>query len=198
MPAFSSREPPRADEDRAAVDALRLPREVAAAGGQVAVGAAIDQRDRALALVELRDALRELLALRDHPPGPPPPARDCAGTGVVIASAMSSSFMRSTMRPSSMRTARAGCVRTILPCSLPLYLSKSAALAIGARTTSACTVPFVLGVQDFGQADDRHHLRLDHVRVEAHELPSLAERPRLLVHAGSPHSPNFFFVQSAA
>ena len=51
---------------------------------------------------------------------------------------------------SSMRTWRAGCVRTILPFSWPRYFMQSAAFAITGRTTSAVTVPLMPGVHDFG------------------------------------------------
>ncbi len=44
-----------------------------------------------------------------------------------------------------MRTARVGCITTILPRSLPAYLAKSASLPICTRTTSLLMVPAVEG-----------------------------------------------------
>ena len=50
-----------AGEDRAAVDALCLPRQIAAAGGEIAVAAAIEHDGRAFGDEEALDELRKLL-----------------------------------------------------------------------------------------------------------------------------------------
>ena len=59
--------------------------------------------------------------------------------------------MRRTNGPSSIRTSRAGCVRTILPLSVPRYFWKSASFSICTRATSATTTPFVPGVHEPGK-----------------------------------------------
>src|SRR5581483_591901 len=116
------------------------------------------------------------------PPGWAPVPR-AAGIGVVSASATSSGVILRMIGPSSIRTGRGGCVRTILPASLPRYFAKSASEAICTRTTSAVTSPFVPGDHSW-RSDERLRLRLDEVGGELHERPALAEFPPLLMDVG--------------
>ena len=161
--------------------AAAAPRQVAAAGRRVRVAAAVEERDDAFGFVELPGASAgSSRRRRGRRPRHGRRARR-AGPARRDRSLLLRGPCRSSCRmngPSSMRTARAGCVRTILPFSVPRYFSKSASVvglhahdvgddrALGARRPRS------------GKADERLDLRLDQVRAEANERPALAERKR--------------------
>ena len=107
-----------ARENRAAVDALRLPGQIAAAGRQVAVRAAFEQCRHAFGDVELRRSC----SVR---PGPPPPRRRHPRAGrrrnrrrqcFLNVAARSSAGRRD---PRACARGATGCGRTILPLSVP-------------------------------------------------------------------------------
>ena len=106
--------------------------------------------------------------------------------------------MRCTIVPSSIVTSRSGCVRTILPASLPRYLSKSASVSICTRTTSAVTVPFVPGDHDAGNPMSGWtcgSIICALKRTSDHPLPNAHGSRWALTR---PHSPNFLMAQSLA
>src|SRR5262245_35571296 len=108
--------------------------------------------------------------------------------------------MRTMNGPSSMRTARDGCASTILPFSCPLYVAKSASLAIAARTTSGRHHTVGAGRPRLRKADERLDLRRDEVRAEPFERPAPPEVPVLAMDVREPplrhllHRPRARFV----
>ena len=100
--------------------------------------------------------------------------------------------------PSSMRTLRSGCVRTIFPASLPLYFAKSASFEIWTRTTSPVIVPFVPDDHSCGKPMIGWicgSVMCAVKRTSDHPLPNAHRSWCAFV---SPHSPNFFIVHSLA
>ena len=120
-----------AGEDRAAVDTLRLPRQVAAARRRIGVGAAIEHGGGAFGDEEPLHRLRELLRGRRRraraSPSHAAAAPAAPGPSSPRPSRCRSSAARCGRR--ALRTARGPCSTTILPCSWPLYLARSASLA---------------------------------------------------------------------
>ncbi len=117
---------------------------------------------------------------------------------MVRASSRSLSVILRMNGPSSMRTARAGCVRTILPFSVPRYFSSPASSVASTRTTSATTAPLVPDDHDPGKpmsGSTCGSTRCALKRTSDQPLPkgNVSRWP-----LASPHSANFFSVQSAA
>ena len=169
-----------ARKDRAAVGMLLLPGEIAAAGRHVAVGAPIEHRDDAFCGVEVGELLPERGGIVSTSPSAAGRRfghrrRLGFGGGFVVHPQDD----RPLEHPDAARRLRED--------DLPGELAVVGREVRFARDAHAHDVrrhgalrprrPLVR------EGDDRLNLRLDEMRAEAHERPSLAERPPLLVHA---------------